>query len=59
MQAAYILRRFGVFLLIVWLAGTLNFFLTQRQLGFALQREMSFLTVASSLPTWHTHFSYL
>src|SRR5215470_12141691 len=27
MQAAYIARRFGVFLLIVWLAGTLNFFL--------------------------------
>jgi peptide/nickel transport system permease protein len=27
MQAAYIARRFGVFLLIVWLAATLNFFL--------------------------------
>src|SRR5215472_18957762 len=27
MQAAYIARRSGVFLLIVWLAGTLNFFL--------------------------------
>src|SRR6201987_6448298 len=27
MQAAYIARRFGVFLLIVWLAPTLNFFL--------------------------------
>src|SRR5262245_16801081 len=27
MQAGYILRRFCVFLLIVWLAGTLNFFL--------------------------------
>jgi peptide/nickel transport system permease protein len=27
MQAVYIARRFGVFLLIVWLAGTLNFFL--------------------------------
>jgi len=27
MQAAYVARRFGVFLLIVWLAGTLNFFL--------------------------------
>jgi peptide/nickel transport system permease protein len=27
MQASYILRRFGVFLLIVWLAATLNFFL--------------------------------
>ena len=27
MHAIYVLRRFGVFLLIVWLAGTLNFFL--------------------------------
>ena len=27
MQAAYIARRFGVFLLILWLAATLNFFL--------------------------------
>src|SRR5215471_4300986 len=27
MQAVYIVRRFGVFLLIVWLAATLNFFL--------------------------------
>ncbi len=27
MQAAYIARRFGVFLLIIWLAATLNFFL--------------------------------
>jgi peptide/nickel transport system permease protein len=27
MQAAYVARRFGVFLLIVWLAATLNFFL--------------------------------
>ena len=27
MQAIYIARRFGVFLLIVWLAATLNFFL--------------------------------
>src|SRR5207237_5077941 len=27
MQALYIARRFGVFLLIVWLAATLNFFL--------------------------------
>src|SRR6266853_2095446 len=27
MQAAYIARRFGVFLLIVWLAASLNFFL--------------------------------
>jgi peptide/nickel transport system permease protein len=27
MQAVYIVKRFGVFLLIVWLAGTLNFFL--------------------------------
>src|SRR5712692_6381196 len=27
MQPAYIARRFGVFLLIVWLAATLNFFL--------------------------------
>src|SRR5881397_4229301 len=27
MQAAYIARRFAAFLLIVWLAGTLNFFL--------------------------------
>src|SRR5215472_15070188 len=27
MQTVYIARRFGVFLLIVWLAGTLNFFL--------------------------------
>ena len=27
MQFAYIVRRFGVFLLIVWLAGSLNFFL--------------------------------
>ena len=27
MQATYIARRFGVFLLIVWLAATLNFFL--------------------------------
>src|SRR3954470_3060339 len=27
MRAAYIARRFAVFLLIVWLAGTLNFFL--------------------------------
>src|SRR5213082_1856073 len=27
MPAAYIARRFGVFLLIVWLAATLNFFL--------------------------------
>src|SRR5260370_21932905 len=27
MQAVYIARRFGVFLLIVWLAATLNFFL--------------------------------
>src|SRR6201998_123317 len=27
MQAIYIVRRFGVFLLIVWLAATLNFFL--------------------------------
>jgi peptide/nickel transport system permease protein len=26
-QAAYIARRFGVFLLILWLAATLNFFL--------------------------------
>jgi peptide/nickel transport system permease protein len=27
MHAIYVIRRFGVFLLIVWLAGTLNFFL--------------------------------
>ena len=27
MHALYIARRFGVFLLIVWLAATLNFFL--------------------------------
>jgi peptide/nickel transport system permease protein len=27
MQAVYVLKRFGVFLLIVWLAATLNFFL--------------------------------
>jgi peptide/nickel transport system permease protein len=27
MQAVYVVRRFGVFLLIVWLAATLNFFL--------------------------------
>ena len=27
MQAAYVARRFGVFLLIVWLAASLNFFL--------------------------------
>jgi peptide/nickel transport system permease protein len=27
MQAAYVVRRFGVFLLIVWLAASLNFFL--------------------------------
>src|ERR1700733_353568 len=27
MQAIYIVRRFGVFLLIIWLAATLNFFL--------------------------------
>src|ERR1700739_3684983 len=27
MQFAYIVRRFGVFLLIIWLAATLNFFL--------------------------------
>src|SRR5216684_182058 len=27
MQAAYIARRFGVFVLIIWLAATLNFFL--------------------------------
>src|SRR5579871_6371129 len=27
MQAIYIIRRFGVFLLIIWLAATLNFFL--------------------------------
>src|SRR5580700_467544 len=27
MQAAYVARRFGIFLLIVWLAATLNFFL--------------------------------
>ena len=27
MQLAYIARRFGVFLLIVWLAASLNFFL--------------------------------
>src|SRR5271165_7061371 len=27
MRAIYVFRRFGVFLLIVWLAGTLNFFL--------------------------------
>src|ERR1700704_6344838 len=27
MQAVYIAKRFGVFLLIVWLAATLNFFL--------------------------------
>src|SRR5919201_7077315 len=27
MQTVYIARRFGVFLLIVWLAATLNFFL--------------------------------
>src|SRR5205085_9179239 len=27
MQAAYVARRFGLFLLIVWLAATLNFFL--------------------------------
>ena len=27
MQAVYIVRRFGVFLMIVWLAATLNFFL--------------------------------
>ena len=27
MQADYLARRFGVFLLIVWLAATLNFFL--------------------------------
>ena len=27
MQPAYVARRFGIFLLIVWLAATLNFFL--------------------------------
>ena len=27
MQPLYILKRFGVFLLIIWLAATLNFFL--------------------------------
>ena len=27
MQLAYVARRFGVFLLIVWLAASLNFFL--------------------------------
>jgi peptide/nickel transport system permease protein len=27
MQIVYIFKRFGVFLLIIWLAGTLNFFL--------------------------------
>ena len=29
MRLAYVARRFGVFLLIVWLAASLNFFLPQ------------------------------
>src|SRR5437763_6845242 len=40
MPAAYIARRFGVFLLIVWLAATLNFFLPRLSVQYPVRAKL-------------------
>ena len=42
MQAGYVARRFGIFLLIVWLAATLNFFLPRALLPQGMANHPQF-----------------
>jgi len=40
MTLSYVLRRFGMFLLVVWLAGTVNFFLPRLGGGDPVRQKM-------------------